>query len=324
MLSDGSTAVGPVLVTGASGFVGRALVERLLAEGVPTLAAVRRAAVLPAGAQQVPAPNLGPDADWRAALTGVACVVHLAARAHVLRDAAADPLTEFRRVNVDGTLALARQAAAAGVQRFVFISSIGVNGSQSRLPFTERDTPNPQSPYGRSKHEAEIGLQTLAKQTAMAVTIIRAPLVYGPDAPGNFGRLLRLVAGRSIVPLGALRHNRRSLVALDNLVDFIYACTRHPRAPGEVFLVADGEDLSTTDLVMRMARALNRRLLLVPVPRACMLTAARLLGRAEVAQRLCDSLQVDISHAREVLGWTPPVSVDEALQTTARHFLAQR
>lgn len=322
MASPGST--GPVLVTGASGFVGRALVERLVAEGVPTLAAVRRPAVPPAGARQVMAPDLGPDADWRVALDGVECVVHLAARAHVMRDDAVDPLSEFRRVNVDGTLALARQAAAVGVQRFVFISSIGVNGNQSQSPFTELDTPNPLEPYALSKHEAEIGLGTLAQQTAIAVTIIRPPLVYGPDAPGNFGRLLRLVAGHSTLPLGGLRNNRRSLVALDNLVDFIYACIHHPRAPGELFLVADDEDLSTTDLIERMARALNRRLLLIPVPSAWMLTAARILGRAAVAQRLCGSLQVDIGKARALLGWTPPVTVDEALQKTARQFLAQR
>lgn len=327
-MSEGSfnaPAPGPVLVTGASGFVGRALVERLLADGVPTLAAVRTAAVLPAGARQVHAPDLGPDADWRAALDGVACVVHLAARVHVMRDDAADPLAEFRRVNVQGTLALARQAAEAGVRRLVFASSIKVNGEGSApgRPFTADDVPAPCDPYGISKHEAEQALWAVAAQTGMELVIVRPVLVYGPGVKANFRSLMGWLARGLPLPLGAI-HNRRSLVALDNLVDLLTTCVDHPAAAGQVFLAGDGEDLSTTELLRRLGVALGKPARLLPVPAAWLEGAARLLGRAPVAQRLCGSLQVDIGKARDLLGWTPPVTVDDALRKTARAFLAQR
>jgi nucleoside-diphosphate-sugar epimerase len=324
-VSVGSTVAGPVLVTGASGFVGRALVERLLADGVPTLAAVRGAAVVPAGARRVPAPNLGPDADWRAALDGVDCVVHLAARVHVMRDDAADPLAEFRRVNVDGTHALARQAAAAGVRRLVFVSSIKVNGEESApgRPFTAHAVPAPADPYGISKHEAEQALWAVAAQTGLQVAVVRPVLVYGPGVKANFRSLLGWLARGLPLPLGAI-HNRRSLLALDNLVDLLTVCVRHPAAAGQVFLASDGEDLSTTELLRRLGAALGRPARLVPLPAPWLAGAARLLGRRAVAQRLCGSLQVDIGKTREVLGWTPPKTVNEALQKTARAFLAQR
>ena len=323
MASLGST--GPVLVTGASGFVGRALVERLLADGVLTLAAVRGAAVLPAGARPVPAPNLGPDADWRAALGGVACVVHLAARVHVMRDSAADPLAEFRRANVDGTLALARQAAAAGVRRLVFVSSIKVNGEESApgRPFTADDVPAPIDPYGISKHEAEQALWAVAAETGLQAVVVRPVLVYGPGVKANFRSLLGWLARGLPLPLGAV-HNRRSLLALDNLVDLLTVCIDHPAAAGQVFLASDGEDLSTTELLRRLGAALGRPARLLPLPAPWFEGAARLLGRGAVVQRLCGSLQVDIGKTRELLGWTPPVTVDEALQKTARAFLAQR
>lgn len=325
VLPIGLAPMTPVLVTGASGFVGRALVERLLAEGVPTRAATRGIAVVPVGAQRVPAPNLGPDADWRAALDGVACVVHLAGRAHVMRDRAADPLNEFRRVNVDGTLALARQAAAAGVRRFVFVSSIKVNGEATAAgrPFTGQDAPAPLDAYGISKWEAEQALRALAADTGMEVVIVRPVLVYGPGVKANFRSLMAWLAHGWFLPLGAL-HNRRSLVALDNLIDLLVACVSHYAAAGQTFLVSDGEDLSTTELLRRLGAALGKPARLLPVPTALLIGAAHVLGRAVVAQRLCGSLQVDISHTREVLGWTPPISVDEALRRTARDFLAHR
>ena len=323
--SVGSAAAGPVLVTGASGFVGRALVERLLADGVPTLAAVRRAAVLPAGARRAHAPNLGPDADWRAALEGVACVAHLAARVHVMRDGAADPLAEFRRVNVDGTLALARQAADAGVHRFVFVSSVKVNGEATApgRPFTSDDAPAPLDAYGISKYEAEQALRTLAAETGMQLVIVRPVLVYGPGVKANFQSLMAWLARGWPLPLGAI-HNRRSLIALDNLVDLVLTCLDHPAAAGHILLASDGEDLSTTALLRRLGTALGKPARLLPVPTSWLNGTARLLGRAAMAQRLCGSLQVDIGKAHDLLGWTPPVSVDEALQKTARHFLAQR
>lgn len=309
-----------VLVTGATGFVGTALVERLTADGVPVVAAVRRDAWI-GGAHTVAVGDIGPRTDWRAALAGVDRVVHLAARAHVTSDQSADPLFEFRKVNVEGTLALARQAAAAGVQRVVFVSSIGVNGIRSERPFSETDTPVPVEPYAISKLEAEEGLMRLARQTGMEVVILRPPLVYGPDAPGNFGRLLKAVRRGVPLPLGAVRNNRRSLVALDNLVDLIAICIDYPAAANQVFLAGDGEDLSTSELLRRMAAAMGKPDRLLPVPENWLVLGFRLLGKGDLAQRLCGSLQVDISKAREQLGWNPPVSVDEGLRKATGAFL---
>ena len=243
--------------------------------------------------------------DWGTALRDVNVIVHLAARVHVMHDTATDSLTAFRSVNVDGTLNLARQAAAAGVKRFVFISSVKVNG-ESTPPgraFTEADAPNPQDAYGQSKHEAEQGLRQLAADTGMAVVIIRPPLVYGPGVKANFAALMRVVQRGWPLPLGAA--NQRSLVALDNLVDFIVTCITHPQAANQTFLVSDGH-LSTTELVRGMAQAAG-----VPV---LALQAGLLLGKGDAVQRLCGNLHVDISNARSLLGWVPPVSVEEGLR----------
>ncbi len=267
---------------------------------------------------------------WQQALAGVETIVHLAARVHVMRDAAADPLTEFRWVNVRGTLNLARQAAAAGVRRFVFLSSVKVNGEGTLTPdsslgergrvYKESDPPAPQDAYGISKHEAELGLREIAAETGMGVVIIRSPLVYGPEVKANFQALMRAVAQGIPLPLGAI-HNRRSLVALDNLVDFIRICIEHPAAVNETFLVSDGEDLSTTELIRRLARAMGRPARLIPVPTTVLIAGATLLGKRKMVARLCGSLQVDISKARARLNWSPPVTVDDALRVTARHFL---
>ena len=303
-----------VLVTGASGFVGRAVVARLAEEGSGRMpvAGVRRAA----GAFRE-ACALGPLEEFGAGVAlpeGLDTVVHLAGRAHVLDEPEADPLEAFRRVNVEGTLNLARRAADSGVRRFLFVSSVGVNGNVSGRPFTERDAPAPQEPYAVSKYEAEQGLWKLAAETGMEVVVVRPPLVYGPGAPGNFGRLLRWVQRGVPVPLGAVTRNRRSLVALDNLVDLLVTCLDHPAAAGEMFLVADGEDVSTAGLLRRVGDALGRPARLVPVPPGLLRAGARAVGRGEMARRLLDSLQVDISDTRETLGWEPPVSVDEGLR----------
>lgn len=253
--------------------------------------------------------------DWSVALQGAATVVHLAARVHVMKDVSEDPLTEFRRVNVDGTLNLARQAAAAGVKRFVFISSVKVNGESTQLgqPFTEAGVPNPQDAYGVSKHEAEQGLHQIAADTGIEVVIIRPPLVYGPGVKANFAALMSAVQRGWPLPLGAV-HNQRSLVALDNLVDFIVTCINHPQAANQTFLVSDGQDLSTTELVRGMARAVGVPARLLPVPVWALQAGARLLGKGDAVQRLCGNLQVDISKARELLGWIPPVSVEDGLR----------
>lgn len=259
--------------------------------------------------------DLGRATDWFPALQGVDAVVHCAGRAHVLKDTAADPLAAFRIVNVEGTLNLAQQAVVAGVKRFVFVSSIGVNGVQTALgkPFSEADQPKPHNAYALSKWEAEQGLLRIADESGLEVVIIRPPLVYGFGAPGNFGSLMRAVQRGWLLPLGAV-HNQRSLVALDNLVAFIVTCISHPQAANQTFLVSDGQDLSTTELVRGTAHAAGVPVRLLPVPVWVLQAGATLLGKGDVVQRLCGNLQVDISKARQLLGWVPPVSVDEGLQ----------
>jgi nucleoside-diphosphate-sugar epimerase len=313
-----------VLVTGANSFIGSALLVRGALDSALHLrgSVRRRTPDLPGGVETVRVGDLAPDTDWSGALRGVDAIVHTAARVHIMREAAADPLAEFRWTNVAGTLNLARQAADAGVQRFVFISSIGVNGAETfDVPFRAEDEAVPHSPYSISKYEAEIGLRQIAHKTGLDVVIIRPPLVYGPNAKGNFSTLLKIVHLGIPLPLGAIQ-NKRSLVALDNLVDLVMTCLNHPAGANKTFLVSDGEDISTTELLRRTAAALGRPARLIPVPPPILQTAARFLGKIDLAQRLCGSLQVDISYTQEVLGWIPPVSVDEALKQTARHFLA--
>ena len=300
-----------VLITGGHGFVGHTLFERLRAEGSDPLK-VSRQALSPG---ELAVGEIGLTTDWSKAFLDCAVVIHLAARVHVMHDTATDPLTAFRSVNVDGTLNLARQAAAAGVKRFVFISSVKVNG-ESTPPgraFTEADAPNPQDAYGQSKHEAEQGLRQLSADTGIEVVIIRPPLVYGPGVKANFAALMRAVQRGWPLPLGAV-HNQRSLVALDNLMDFIVTCITHPQAANQTFLVSDGQDLSTTELVRGMAQAAGVHAHLLPVPVWALQAGASLLGKGDAVQRLCGNLQVDMSKARSLLGWVPPVSVEEGLR----------
>lgn len=318
-----------VLLTGASGFVGSAVRQSLRQRGTAVRPVFRQETSFcqsdAAGDATVLQTSFDGNTDWRTAVAEIDTVVHCAARVHVMRDTAADPLTEFRNTNTCGTLNLARQAAAAGVQRFVFVSSIKVNGEGTLpgQPFTAGQTPAPIDPYGISKWEAEKGLRALSAETAMEVVIIRPVLVYGPGVKANFLNMMKWLYKGVPLPLGAI-HNKRSLVALDNLVDLIVTCIDHPRAANQTFLVNDGEDLSTTELLQRMSQALGKRPRLLPVPAWILETVAKVVGRQSIAQRLCGSLQVDIAHTRDLLGWTPPVSVDAALQKTAQHFLEQQ
>jgi nucleoside-diphosphate-sugar epimerase len=306
-----------LLVTGAAGFVGRAVCFEALARGIRVRGISRSQIDLPNGVEKVVLGDIDGSTDWGEVLSGCISVVHLAARVHVSHEAITDPLSAYRLVNVLGTLRLARQAAERGVRRFVYISSIGVNGASTGYkPFNSEDEARPHSPYAQSKYEAELELQALASATGMEVVIIRPPLIYGPDAPGNFGSLMRWLHTGMPLPLGAI-NNRRSLVALDNLVDLILTCVHHPAAANQIFLVSDGEDVSTTELLRRMGQAMQRPVRLIPVAAGWLEQAAALLGKRDMAQRLCGSLQVDMVKTRQLLGWSPPSTLDQGLKKAA-------
>jgi nucleoside-diphosphate-sugar epimerase len=267
------------------------------------------------GVRQFQVGDLLPATDWSAALQDVDKLVHCAARVHVMQDDSTDPLRAYRLVNVECTLNLARQAAASGVRRFVFVSSIKVNGeaTQPRQPFSADDLPAPLDPYGVSKLEAEQGLREIEARTGMEVVIVRPPLVYGPGVKANFASMMRWVARGLPLPFGAI-DNARSMVALGNLVDFLVTCLKHPEAAGQTFLVSDGEDVSTTELLRRTAKAMGKKALLLPIPSSVLVSGATLLGKRSVAQRLCGSLQVDIEKTRRLLGWNPPLTLDQGLK----------
>ena len=305
-----------IVVTGANGFVGSELIRCLFSKGFFVRACSRKKIDLfDVPFRQFNLYEIDGGTQRQAVLRGAQAVVHAAARVHVLKEAALDPLAEFRRVNVEGTLQLAIDAAEAGVKRFIFLSSIGVNGVTTAVnePFTENDQPRPHNAYAISKWEAEQGLQKIAAETGLQIVIIRPPLVYGCNAPGNFGSLMRAVRRGVPLPLGTV-HNQRSLVALDNLVDFIATCITHTQAVNQTLLVSDGQDLSTTELMRGMAKAAGVPSRLVPVPVWALQAGASLLGKGDVVQRLCGNLQMDISKARSLLGWVPPVSVEEGLR----------
>ena len=285
-----------VLVTGASGFVGNALCSRLIEEeGCWVRGVVRKVVLreflLKAGCECEVVRDIGLTTDWAKSLHQIDTVVHLAARVHVINDSACDPLAEFRAVNVDGTLNLARQAADAGVRRFVFISTVKVNGEESSpgRPFTETDHPAPQDAYAVSKYEAEQGLLQLASETDMDVVVIRPPLVYGPGVMANFRKMMLWLCKGLPLPLGAIQ-NKRSLVAIDNLIDLIVTCISHPLAANQIFLVADGEDVSTTELLQRLGKVLRKPARLLPIPSWIVMYVALGMGKQAMAQRLCCSL----------------------------------
>jgi nucleoside-diphosphate-sugar epimerase len=312
-----------LLITGTNGFVGKSLCPELCNQGHAVLAAMRSLDKQVVDVDKVLITSISKETDWCSALQNVEVVIHLAARVHVMNEVAVDALAEFHKVNVEGTLNLARQAAKCGVQRFIFLSSIGVNGNNNLKPFTDGDTQNPQNPYAVSKYEAEQGLLAIAKETGMEVVIIRPPLVYGPGVKANFASMMKWVNKNIPLPFGAI-HNQRSLVALDNLVDFIIHCIDHPKAANEVFLISDGEDVSTTELLQKVAKAFGKKALLLSVPVSLMTLSAKLLGKGDVANRLFGSLQVDSSKARELLGWEPVITMDEQLNKTADAYLAKK
>lgn len=300
------------LVTGATGFVGSALRAKLAASGVEVVPAVRNPSGLP---HEVAVGNLAASTDWRSALTGCDVVVHLAARVHVMDDTAANSLALYRATNRDATLNLARQAAQAGAKRFVFISTIKVNGEGCDAPYRETDAPVPGDAYAISKWEAEQGLRRIAADTDIEVVILRPPLVYGPGVKANFLRLMKMVQKGWPLPLGAIR-NRRSLLYLGNFVDAIQVCIEHPAAAGQTFLLDDGQPVSTPELIRAVARAMGCPARLLAVPVGILEGAGTLLGKRAAVARITGSLFVDSSAIRTQLGWTPPFSMEAGLAAT--------
>ena len=309
-----------VLVTGATGFVGTALCSTLATSGHEVVPAVRSKSNAP---HVVVVGNLDASTDWRSALTGCNAVVHLAARVHVMRDTAQDPLALYRATNTDATLNLARQAAQAGVKRFVYISSIKVNGEGRETPYRETDAAAPEDAYAISKWEAEQGLQQIAADTGLEVVILRPPLVYGPGVKANFLQLMRMVERGWPLPLGAIR-NRRSLLYLGNFVDVIRLCIEHPAAAGEIFLLDDGEPVSTPELVRALTRSLGRPTRLVAVPVGVLKRVGALLGKRAAVARLTGSLYSDCSAIRSRLGWTPPHTLAQGLVATVADLRTTR
>lgn len=309
-----------ILLTGATGFVGSALIEKFTENEVDVAVLVRsNYPALFDGVEQVISDITNLSALDSIFLKRCDVVLHAAARAHIKNDEATDPVVEYRKVNRDATLTLARLAADSGVRRFVFLSSIGVNGNINTQPFTENDAPHPHDTYALSKYEAEQGLLEISEETGMEVVIIRPPLVYGPNAPGNFASLVKWVKKGVPLPFGSV-HNQRSLVALDNLVDFITLCVDRERSPGaanQVFLISDGEDVSTYQLLSKVGRAYGLKARLLPIPIGLMKFFARFLGKKAVADRLFGNLQVDSSKARNLLGWEPVITMDEQLSKMA-------
>lgn len=329
-----------LLVTGASGFVGQALCRLLLSKGHSLRATTSRPERLAVLRQQLEAGKVGLPADasvgvvcvpfpalteldWIEACRGVDVVIHLGGRAHVLNDSSLDPIAVYRQANRDMPLALARAAASGGVKRLVFVSSIGVNGNRTAgRPFSEADLPCPHDPYSQSKLEAEIGLRQLAAETGLEVVIVRPPLVYGPGVKGNMLSLLGLVGRGWPLPLAGVK-NRRSLIGIDNLVDALTICATHPRAAGHMFLVSDGEDISTPDLVRQLAAGMGRPGRLFGVPYLWLNAGAGLIGQGHRLEKLCGDLQVDSTLIRQTLGWMPRMSMKEGLRKMAEWFISQ-
>lgn len=313
-----------ILITGANGFVGGAVLARVIKAGFNAVSVSRKVAAMPAAVKQIQIAALNSATPWQQIITDsqIEVIIHAAARVHQMADDAADPLAAFRAVNTEGTLNLARQAAESGVKRFIFISSVKVNGEKTITgkPFSAEQPVSPADAYGLSKAEAEQQLMQLAKQTKMEIVIIRPPLVYGYGVKANFAAMLNLAKKNLPLPLGAI-DNRRSLVALDNLVDLIVTCIEHPKAANQIFLVSDDRDVSTTELLKLMTRAAGKKPRLLPVPVSWLKLAATLTGKQAVTDRLCGNLQLDITHTKETLGWTPPITLEEGI---ARCFIKKQ
>ncbi len=307
-----------VMVTGSNGFIGGALVEALLRNGVSVNCPVRSGFLnISTGGFKFSIHGIDSSTDWKQSLKGCSVVVHLAARVHVMNESSQNPLEAFRTVNVEGTKNLARQAASCGVKRFIYLSSIKSCAETSVIGsrFTCASQMHPIDAYGVSKMEAEMALREISKETGMEVVIIRSPLVYGPGVKANFAALIRFIRLGIPLPLGGLSKNRRSFVGVDNLVSFIRVCINHPAAAGQTFVVSDGDDMSTKVLVQRLSKAMGRSVRLFNVPPMCLKFILTLMGKRSFYDRLNGTLQVDISRNLALLGWRPTVSVDEGFMS---------
>ena len=317
-----------ILITGANGFVGLPLSQYLITAGHQVIGAVRfqdSVGIVNPHIQLKAIGDIDEITDWQECLSGVECVIHLANRVHVMDEQSSDPLALYRKVNAEGTLHLARQAGAAGVKRFIFVSSIKVNG-ESTLPgqaLTPKDQHIPVDPYGLSKYEAELGLKLIAEKTGLEVVVIRPPLIYGPGVKANFLKMMQWVEKGIPLPLGAIQ-NQRSMLGLDNLINFIELCLTHPDAAGQTFLVSDDHDVSTTELLKEIAAAMHRPSRLISAPQSFIEKLLLLLGQRHISERLCGSLQIDISLAKTRLSWKPPHTFRDQLSKTALDYLSRR
>lgn len=305
-----------VLVTGASGFIGTEVVNNLKLQNFEVRTVNRRTFKSEADSSYT-IDDLGPDTYWRDVLMGCDVIIHLAARVHVMNDSAVDPLAEFRKVNVAGTVKLAMQAAKAGAKRFVYVSSVKVNGEQAALPYTELNESNPQDSYGVSKWEAEQALHKISATTGLEVVIVRPPLVYGAGVKGNFAQMIKVLAKGVPLPFASVQ-NLRSLIYIENLVDSLILCATHPNAAGQTYLVSDGEDVSTSDLLRKLAEAMGQPARLFSCPPALLKLAGWLIGRSDQIDRLLSSLQVNSSKIRRELDWQPPFTLQEGLKKTVQ------
>lgn len=312
-----------ILITGATGFVGSNLIKRLLREDVrltATVLAGEDVGFLPPEVELVVAAPLSESSDYSAALQGVDAVIHLAARVHIMDDTSADPLDEFRKVNVAGTMKLACDAVKAGVKRFVYVSSIKVNGEESDTPYTPNSPPNPSDPYGVSKWEAEQGLRKIEAETGLEMVVVRPTLVYGPGVKANFLNMMKVVQRGIPLPFARIT-NKRSLIYIGNLVDALFECAVHPAASGQTYLVSDGDDVSTPELIRRTAAALGGSARLFPVPTPLIRLAGVVTGKHAAVNRLLGSLQVECVKIRRELAWSPPYTMEQGLRETAKWFL---
>lgn len=314
-----------ILITGANGFIGRELCAKLINKGWKVRGSIRSIkykTLLPDSVEAVLSGSITSDTDWLSILEGVDVVVHLAARVHVMKERATAPLSEFRKVNVIGTEHLARASVRAGVRRFIYMSSIGVNGENTTEDsFTELSPPSPHNPYAVSKWEAEQALRKVSRDTGLEIVIMRPPLVYGPHAPGNFRRLLNLVRSKMPLPLLSIK-NMRSFVYLENLVDAAARCIHHPAAKNQTFLISDNQDISTPELIRRLAAAMGKKTRLIPFPPPLLRLAGNMMGKAAEIERLTGSLVVDSTKIRKELEWEPPFTIDEGLRRTTEWFIS--